>query len=330
MGSQFLFLCLVTEMRSQRVSTTFVTKRIRSLWYSILIILLIETHHGLDAFGQNPSAGTTPQNGTAVVGNGFGGFGSNQNMVTEFRGKLKGFQRGVVYVQKEDGTDAMVQLPESIADFQFFAIAKPAFLRRGQLVRLSGMFNPVNGLAIAPISKVELFQPVSGKLNGNRREQFVPGIYPRHNAENPQAFAQPVSCLVVGAVMGLGANGMLMVQAGGRPLQIPLASDATFEIRYNNLSLAQEGDQVSVTGFYQPPNEQHVRAERITVTTERIYGEQSEATPVRRGSRVRSTRTPKAEGNAPAGEENVEEMNDLKQEGNLSPEAAEKAVEAQD
>ena len=91
---------------------------------------------------QNAGFGNTPQgaNPSAV-----GGFGANQNMVTQFRGKLKGFQRGVVLVQKEDGTDVMVQMPENINSFQFVALAKPAFLQRGQLVRLSGTFNPVNG-----------------------------------------------------------------------------------------------------------------------------------------------------------------------------------------
>ena len=61
-----------------------------------------------------------------------------------------------------------------------------------------------------------------------------------------------------------------------RPLQIPLAPQATFEICYNNLSLAQEGDPVSVSGFYQPPDETGFEHERITITTERVYGEYSE------------------------------------------------------
>jgi hypothetical protein len=237
--------------------------------------------------GQNPAAG-------GFAGGGFGaagGFSANANMIAEFRGKLKGFQRGIVYVQKEDGTEAMVQLPESISNFQFVAIAKPAFLQRGQLVRLSGAFNPTNGMAVTPINKVELFQPVTGGLSGRTREQFIPGIYPEQRGENPQAFAEPVQCRVVGAVMGLNANGVLMVQAGGRPLQIQLAPEATFEIRYNNLSLAQEGDEISVTGFYQPPDENRIRAERITVTTDRVYGEFSDEPP-KRATRRRATREP--------------------------------------
>ena len=203
-------------------------------------------------------------------------FGGNQNMVTEFSGTLQGFQRGVVYVQKPDGTDVMVQIPETITSFRFIAQAKPAFLQRGQLVRLRGTFNPVNAMPVTPINKVELFQPVAAAITGRMREQFIPGIYQEQPGENPQAFGQPVSCRIVGAVMGLNQNGVLMLQTGVRPLQIPLAPEATFEICYNNLSLAQEGDQVSVSGFYQPPDETRIRAERITITTERVYGEYSE------------------------------------------------------
>ena len=216
-------------------------------------------------------------------------FGGNQNMVTEFSGTLKGFHRGVIYVLKADGTDVMVQIPETITNFRFIAQAKPAFLQRGQLVRLRGTFNPVNAMPVTPINKVELFQPVAAGITGRMREQFIPGIYQEQPGENPQAFGQPVSCRIVGAVMGLNQNGVLMLQTGVRPLQIPLAPEATFAICYNNLSLAQEGDQVSVSGFYQPPDGTRIRAERITITTERVYGEFS-GQAAQRITRRRSSR----------------------------------------
>lgn len=277
MEFEMLKLCLMTGSRRGTLPArgAMVLLAIASLVCSVDSTLAQNAGFGDSPQGANPSA--------------VGGFGANQNMVTQFRGKLKGFQRGVVLVQKEDGTDVMVQMPENISSFQFVALAKPAFLQRGQLVRLSGTFNPVNGMAVTPINKVELFQPVNGKLTGGTREQYVPGVYPEKRGENPQAFAEPIHCRVVGGVMGLNANGLLAVQAGGRPLQIPLAQDATFEIRYNNLSLAQEGDEVSVSGFYQPPDETRIRAERITITTDRVYGEFSEEPP-KRNSRRRPTR----------------------------------------
>lgn len=320
---------MVIEMQSQFfLKTASDVRTDSSFWINLTLFLLIASYEQ-SASGQNTPFGDRPQNVTEGGFNGTAGFGANQNMVTEFRGKLKGFQRGVVYVQKDDGTDAMVQLPESIVNFQFVAMAKPAFLQRGQLVRLSGTFNPVNGMALTPINKVELFQPVMGGVNGRDRERFVPGVYPQQRDENPQAFAQPVRCAVVGAVMGLNANGVLMVQAGGRPMQIPLAPEVTFEIRYNNLSLAQEGDEVSVSGFYQPPNENQIRAERITVSTERIYGEPSKEMP-KRGSRTRTTRRRE---NDPSKPENKDESADnnktFGQEGDIKSEADDGAAENQ-
>ena len=282
--------------------------------------LVLGLFFGKPSFGQDnsPGFGVPP------------GFGANQNMVTEFKGKLKGFQRGVVYVQREDGTDMMVQVPDNLTAFQFVALAKPAFLKRGQLVRLTGTFNPVNGMAVSPINKVELFQPVSGAMPGRIREQYLPGVYPQQQNENQQGFAGPVRCRVVGGVMGIHDNGNMVVQAGSRPLQIPLSPDVTFEIRFNNLTLAQEGDTVSVSGFYQPSNETLVKAERITVTSEKVFGEPTESIP-KRGSRRRPTRGDKADEDKPAelNEEKIGGDQGESQDGDSGEnESAEKPAEA--
>lgn len=202
------------------------------------------------------------------------------NEVTKFNGTLKGFQRGVLSVTREDGVEVMVQLPDDIASFAFVAEAKPAFLQRGNLVRFSGAFGPT-GMAAAPIQKVEVFQPVPvQQLRGHAREGFVPGIYPadRNAPKKPVAMAQ---YKIVGNLMGINAAGIMIVQAGKQPLQVPLAQDATFELRYNNLKLAKNGDAVAVSGFYQPPDDTKVKADRIAITTDRVYGEANEATPKR-------------------------------------------------
>jgi len=82
--------------------------------------------------------------------------------------------------------------------------------------------------------------------------------------------------------MGVNAAGVMVVQAGKTSLQVQLAKDVTFELRYNNLSLAKEGDPVAVAGFYQPPDDTKVKAERITITPDRVYGEPTEQPPKRR------------------------------------------------
>lgn len=217
--------------------------------------------------------------------------GGNQNMVTEFKGKLKSFQRGVLVVTRDDDTEMMVQLPEDASAFQFIATAKPAFLQRGAMVRFEGTFNQ-SGVPMAPVERVELFQPINGKVPGHSRQNFIPGVHAdrRARSQPPQAVAKYT---VVGALMGLDASGMMMVQAGNRPVRVQLTPDAKLEIRFNSLALAQEGDPISVAGFYQPPDETKVKADRVTITTDRVYGEPS--APPKRSSRRRSRRTDDAE-----------------------------------
>ncbi|MGB7326857.1 MAG: hypothetical protein WBD31_18415 [Rubripirellula sp.] len=216
---------------------------------------------------------------------------AGSNMVTEFKGTLKSFERGVLVVVRDDGTEVMVQPPDSPDSFVFVAEAKPMFLQRGMLARFRGTFTAA-GAATKPIEKVELFQPVGGNLSGHAREQFIPGVYgERRNRNEPVPPVATVS--VVGGIMGMDGTG-IMVQAGKIPVQAPLAPGAKFEIRFNNLSLAQEGDSVSVAGFYQPPDETKVKGDRVTVTTDRIYGEPS-AAPVRKTRRSRRTADKEAE-----------------------------------
>ncbi|MGB7342733.1 MAG: hypothetical protein WBD20_00825 [Pirellulaceae bacterium] len=208
------------------------------------------------------------------------------NEVTKFKGTLKGFQRGVLQVAKEDGSEVMIQLPASADAFTFVADAKPPFLQRGMMVRFRGTF-AANGTAQMPIEKVEIFQPINLQgIPGHSRERFMPGVHPvdKHAAKKPVGIGEYT---VVGSLMGINANGAIMVQAGKIPVAAPLAQTATFQIRFNNLSLAQEGDVVNVAGFYNPPDETKIRGDVISVTTDRIYGEPTEAPP------RRSRRTPK-------------------------------------
>ena len=217
---------------------------------------------------------------------------AGSNMVTEFKGTLKSFQRGVVVVLRDDGTEVQVQPPDDASAFQFVATAKPAFLQRGALLRFTGTFNQA-GVPMSPVMRVELFQPITGKVAGHTREKYTPGIYPESKQRNrqPQAIA---NYNVVGGLMGLDvSSGAMVVQAGNRPVRAQLSPDAKFEIRYNNLNLAQEGDPISVAGFYQPPDDTKVKAERVTITTDRVYGDPS-TEPPKRTSRRRS-RTDKTE-----------------------------------
>ena len=115
---------------------------------------------------------------------------------------------------------------------------------------------------------------------------------------------------MVGALVALDAAGIMAVQAGNRPVRVQLAPDTEFELRVNNLSFAQEGDAVSVAGFYQPPDETKVKADRVTITTDRVYGEPNivPKRASRRGSR-RTKKSDQAAEGAAAGESDSREAN---------------------
>jgi hypothetical protein len=229
----------------------------------------------------------------------------NANLVTEFKGTLKGFQRGVILVTREDGTEMMVQPPDDVAAFQFIAPAKPAFLQRGTMVRFSGTFD-LNGRPQEQIKRVEIFQPITGQVAGHHRESFLPDVYPDHanRGKPPMAIA---NYSVVGGVIGMDATGVMMVQAGARQVRVQLAPDVELEVKVNNLSLAQEGDPITVAGFYQPADETKVKADRVTIRSDRVYGDPATNTkPKRRTSRTEKAKAEEAaaDGTAekPAGE----------------------------
>jgi hypothetical protein len=210
-------------------------------------------------------------------------------MLTEFDGKLKAMQGGIMIVTRDDGTDVMVQPPEDISSFQFIAKATPQFLRPGMLVRFKGTFNRA-GVAQSPIAKVELFQQPSGKVPHNKRQYFVPGVHPDRRDAKKQQQTGVANCDVVGNLVGIDPSGVMMVRAGKIPVRIPLVQNATFEIQYNNLSLAKSGDPVKVTGFYNPPDETKVAAGSFTITSDRVYGEPTADDAKKKGGKRRTRR----------------------------------------
>ena len=229
---------------------------------------------------------------------------AGQNMLTDFNGKLKAIQRGIMIVTRDDGTDVMVQPPEDISSFQFVAEAKPQFLRPGMLVRFSGTFDRA-GVAQSPIAKVELFQQLSAKVPPNKRKFFVPGVHPDRRDMKKQQDTGIARCDVVGSLVGIDQSGVMMVRAGKVPVRMPLVQNATFEIRYNNLSLAQPGDAVKVSGFYNPPDETKVAAGSFVITTDRVYGEPI-AEESKKNVRKHRTRRRRPGKNAEPGEKTAE------------------------
>ncbi|MCC9600403.1 hypothetical protein LOC67_07510 [Stieleria sp. JC731] len=241
----------------------------------------------------SPIASADPPTGKAASAE-FGGAntgGGLGNEITKFSGTLKGAQRGVLVVTKEDGSEATVAPPDNLASFQFIAKAKPAYLQRGMLVRFYGTFGP-GGVPVAPINKVTLFQPVDQRaIVGHAKDQFKPGVYSEGKDKGRNGNAMMGKFMIVGQLANLTPNGIMAVHTGKVPVQVQVNTETEFEIRYNNLNLAKEGDKVNVSGFYNPPNENQVKADKVTITTDRIFGEpqpDDQSTRRKRGKRETS------------------------------------------
>ncbi|KLU06646.1 putative transmembrane protein [Rhodopirellula islandica] len=206
------------------------------------------------------------------------GFGNNAaaggaNEVTSFRGKLVSYRGMILTIEREDGTEVMVQTPDSVSQLTFIAKALPAYLRPGMLVRFQANLGPT-GAPLEPVSKLELFAPVNVKLlKGREREKFQPGVHPSNPPQRGNAGPPTGPVTVVGNLMALNPQGGVALRAGNVPVQTMTSPDLELQLRVNNLSLAQPGDAVDVRGFYQPPDDTKVKAESIQITTDRVYGE---------------------------------------------------------
>ncbi len=230
----------------------------------------------------------------------FGG-GAPANEITEFKGTLKGAQGNVITVTREDGTECMVQFPDEITSLNFVATALPAYLRRGMPVRFATVLGPT-GMPMMPVEKIEIFSPLpAAAVPHSHSTRYTPGA---HSADRkaPQRGAPLTGKVdVVGSLMILNPQGGIAIQAGTTPVQTMVSPNAKLEIRLNNLSLAEPGDSVSVVGFYQPPDETKVKASQITITTDRVYGEEQP-----KKSRTRGTKRGKAAEQADAEKDGAE------------------------
>ncbi|MCC9656070.1 hypothetical protein [Rhodopirellula halodulae] len=195
------------------------------------------------------------------------------NEVTSFDARLVASRGNILTVEREDGTQVMVQTPDSPAQLTFIAKALPAYLRPGMLVRFRANLGPT-GTPLAPVEKLELFAPVNPKmLKGRERERYQPGVHSDNHAARGNNGPPSGPVTVVGNLMALNPQGGLALRAGNIPVQTMTSPELELQIRVNNLSMAQPGDPVHVRGFYQPPDETKVKAETIEIKPDRVYGE---------------------------------------------------------
>lgn len=224
--------------------------------------------------------------------------GANQNMKIEFEGKLAGMKQGMLLITRDDGVEVMVKPPEDPLGFDFQAPAEMGFLQRGMMVRFNGNFNQA-GVPSDPIEGMEIFFPLSESLAKKQADQFVAGIYPGEKKTN---LAEGVANYkIVGKLMGWDATGIVMVNAGKRPVRIQLGEKAKLELRLNQLSLAQQGDAVAIMGTYRLPDDTKVIANTVSVSTDRVQRAPVSETPASRSKRRRDPATGSDEAKDPAG-----------------------------
>jgi hypothetical protein len=209
-----------------------------------------------------------PANGQGVASN------VTFDTVIEVKGTLKSAQRNSIILTREDGEDVTVMLHEDPTMLKFIAEAKPAFLRPQMLVRVTANLGP-GAMPTAPVDRVEIFQPIqAARLPNSVKQNYTVGIHSADHAKpNPQQGFIPGKYTIVGMIAGMDPAGIYISTGGRARIPIPLVQDAKIALLYNNLSLAQPGDPVSVKGFHQPPDETKVIGADISIRPERIFGE---------------------------------------------------------
>ena len=233
----------------------------------------------------------TPKGAAAAAAPTFNQSTVQFDTVIEFKGKLKDSQRNLMVVTREDGTDVTVKLHDDPTRLRFVADAKLAYLRPQMMARTTVNLGPA-GAPVSPADLIELFQPLPPEaLAGVAKESFTPGVYSAsHEKPNPQLGFVPGNYQVVGMIVGMDNKGIYL-NTGRGPMPIPLSPEAKIGLVYHNLSLAQQGDPVTVTGFHQPPDETQVLANSVTIRPDRVYGE-AEENPRRRTTRTRTKNKP--------------------------------------
>ncbi len=203
--------------------------------------------------------------------------------VINIKGALEGARGNILTVKSDDGKSYMVRLPEDIEAVRYKGSGVPTMLQPGLMIRFEGMFDPSTGRTTVPVSQLEVFNPMKPK-HAQQKDimEITPGIYPVDsgnaaagagaglfadpNEKRPRTKAQPQSASfkVIGQVAGISKKGVNV--NAGRMLQIEVLPTTQIAVSDYGLRFAQPGDPIQVDGFYFPPNETQVLAQRITVT----------------------------------------------------------------
>ncbi len=264
-------------------------RRTKFATFGFIAVVIGNTIGGNDAVAQPKPR--TPKGAAAEAVPAFSQSTVQFDSVIDFKGTLKDSQRNLMIVTRDDGTEVMVKLHDDPTRLRFVADAKLAYVRPQMMARATVNLGPA-GVPVSPVDQIELFQPVPpAAVTGSAKEDFTPGVHSSsHEKPNPQQGFVPGNYKVVGMIVGMDNKGVYL-NTGRGPMAIPLSPEAKIGLVYNNLSLAQQGDPVTVSGFHQPPDETQVIANSVIIRPERVYGDDEE-NPRRRAPRTRTKNKP--------------------------------------
>ena len=151
---------------------------------------------------------------------------------TKVTGTFEGVQGPYMQVKNATGHPYIIALQANVSKVGIVGTARPDFLKPGMLVSFTADIDK-KGAVAEPISELAIVAP---------SETNTPGLFPedRENKDSTRFFVR-------GTVRTV-KEGKLTVSAGGKQVAGELPDDATITLESNDLSLAQQGDEVSVEG----------------------------------------------------------------------------------
>jgi len=215
---------------------------------------------------------------------GAGQGGANATMeIAKSEGQLAAMAGQTIKITASDKSEVFLVLSPD-TEMKYSGEADVKWLSPGLMVRFTASFD--QGRATSTLKQLEVFVPSSrGRLTGEQMRDQTPGVYQEGkappagakglfadnnkkgggNAAAPAAAAgNAQSWRVVGTLRGLQKN-TLMVAAGAQPIQIEIDPALAISIISDDLTFANSGDNVTVSGLRNPAQPTIIQAEKIEI-----------------------------------------------------------------
>ena len=234
--------------------------------------------------------------------------------IAKAEGKLEAQQGQTIKISTAEKKELFIQLSQGTA-LKYSGEADRSWLAPGLMVRFSTKFE--QGKPPAPLKNLDVFMPAMrpGMTMEQMREQ-TPGMYQEGKVPPPGAkglFAEdnkkpgtkaggkpadpPATASgasptyrVVGRISGVHGNTLIV--AAEQPMQFELDPAAVISVSSSDLSFAQLGDTVAVSGLRNPVEPAFIQAEKLEIKAAKKLTQAQPTT--QRGGRTRSKQRVKA------------------------------------